>query len=160
MHGLKRRFKTLGLILFVLVNIYCLTNLLTGGAYCRHFRLNGSNSLPFYIFSTGSLLPLEREMYVSVSHFVSHQDLFKKIVGFPGDQITIRDQNVFINGKEYGYIHPVSPSGLILSPIAEGLIPEGFVFVHATHPESFDSRYAEFGLVAIGQLKERLWPIF
>lgn len=99
-------------------------------------------------------------MYASISHSLSCRDLFKQIVGLPGDQIAINHDRVFINGCDYGYIHPKSPSGLLLSPISEGIIPEGFVFVHATHPESFDSRYSEFGLVDIVQIKERLWPVF
>ena len=99
-------------------------------------------------------------MYVSLSHPFSHQDLFKQIVGMPGDQIVIHHQRVFINGQDYGHIYDSSPSGLSLSPISEGIIPAGFFFVYATHSQSFDSRYAEFGLVAKEQLKENLWPIF
>lgn len=148
------------LILLVLFNGYCLTSVLTEGAYCRHFRINSSNSLPFYIFKTSPLASIERDAYVSLSHPLSSQDLIKQVVGLPGDQIIIRGQHVFINDQDYGYIHQVSPSGLSLSAISEGCIPKGFVFLHATHPQSFDSRYAEFGLVANEQLKERLWPIF
>lgn len=160
MQTLKASFKFLFIFLFIVVNGYCLANLLTDGAYCRHFRLNASNSLNFYIFTTSPLPSIERGIYVSLSHPYSYQDLLKQIVGLPGDQILIRDQHVFINDTDYGYIHQVSPSGLVLSAISEGIIPEDFFFVHATHPQSFDSRYAEFGLVEKMQLKERLWPIF
>lgn len=152
--------KRLGILLLVFLNGYCAINLLTEGTYCMHFRLNSSNSLPFYLFKTSSLTNLEREMYVSFAHPYSYQDLFKQVVGLPGDPIVICDQHVFVNGNDYGYIYLRSPSGLKLSAISEKVIPEGYVFVHATHPESFDSRYAEFGLVAKAQLKERLWPIF
>jgi conjugal transfer pilin signal peptidase TrbI len=148
------------LMLFILLNAYCLINLVTNGAYCQHFRLNGSNSLPFYLFKTDSVGIPVRNMYVSLSHPLSSQDLFKQVVGLPGDQIVILDQHVFINGINYGYIYENSPSGILLSPIKHELVPEEFFFVHATHPQSFDSRYAEFGLVAKDQLKERLCPIF
>ena len=160
MQTLKLMFKRLFILLFILINAYCLTNLLTGGSYCQHFRLNSSNSLPFYLFTASPIDSLERGMYVSFSHSFANQDLLKQIVGMPGDQITIHQQHVFINGQDYGYIYETSLSGFSLSPILEGIIPEGFVFVHATHPQSFDSRYAEFGLVAKEHLKERLWPIF
>lgn len=158
MQALKQKWIVIFLLSFV--NIYCLTNVVTGGRCCNHFRINISNSLPFYLFSTSALKSIEREMYASISHSLSCRDLFKQIVGLPGDQIAINHDRVFINGCDYGYIHPKSPSGLLLSPISEGIIPEGFVFVHATHPESFDSRYSEFGLVDIVQIKERLWPVF
>lgn len=160
MQALKITSKRLLIFFFTAINVYCLANLFTDGAYCQHFRINSSESLPFYIFKTSPVKSVEREMYVSLSHPFSHQDLFKQIVGLPGDQITIHNQHVFINGQDYGYVYDSSPSGLSLSPISEGVIPEDFVFVYATHPQSFDSRYAEFGLVAKEQLKERLWPIF
>lgn len=161
MQTLKLIFKRLWMPLFVLINAYCLTNLLTGGTYCQHFRLNGSKSLPFYLFAAAPIESLEREMYVSLYHpLLSSRDIFKQIVGMPGDQISIRNQHLFINNRDYGYIYQIAPSGLKLSAIPERVIPEGYVFVHATHPQSFDSRYAEFGLVAKEQLKERLWPIF
>jgi conjugal transfer pilin signal peptidase TrbI len=160
MQALKLKVKPAFILFLFLLNGYGLTNLLTGGIYCQHFRLNSSKSLPFTLFTVSPIESLERNMFVSLSHPFSHQDLFKQIVGLPGDHIAIHHQHVWINGQDYGYLYDISPSGLSLSPICEGMISEGFVFVHAIHPQSFDSRYAEFGLVAKEQLKERLWPIF
>ncbi|CAF24155.1 conjugative transfer signal peptidase TraF [Candidatus Protochlamydia amoebophila] len=157
---LNTKGKTLCISLLIGINAYGLTNLATEGTYCQHFRLNSSSSLPFYIFSTSSLKMVERNMYVSLTHPFSSQELLKQIVGLPGDLITIRDQHVWVNDKDYGFIYSTSPSGLALSPLPEGIIPQGFFFVHATHPQSFDSRYAEFGLVSKEQLKERLCPLF
>lgn len=154
------KLKYLFIFFFVLINVYCLLNLMTTGACCQHFRINSSNSLPFYIFKTSPIETIEKGMYVSLSHPFSHQDLFKQIIGLPGDQITIFGQHVYIGNKDYGFVYKTSPSGLSLSPISEKVIPEGFFFVYATHPQSFDSRYAEFGLVAKEQFKERLCPIF
>ena len=145
---------------FIAIDIYCLVNVVTGGAYCQHFRINSSHSLPYYVFASSPITIIERDMFVSLSHIVSEKDLFKKVVGLPGDRIAIRDQHVFINDRDFGYVYQFSPSGTCLSPIEEGVIPENFFFVYATHPESFDSRYNEFGLVAKEQLKEKLCPIF
>lgn len=160
MQALILTLKRLLILLLVFINGYCLINFVTDGTYCRHFRLNGSDSLSFYLFKASPIEMIERGMYVSLSHPYSYRDLFKQIVGLSGDQISIRNQRIYIGDKDYGYIHQTSPSGLTLSAIAEGTIPEGFVFVHASHPQSFDSRYAEFGLVGREQLKERLWPLF
>lgn len=148
------------IVLALVINMYCAVYILTDGAYCNHIRINSTNSLPFYVFSTSHLDSIERGDYVSLIHHLSYQDLFKQVVGLPGDKILINDQQAFVNGINCGHIYPLSPSGKSLSPISDGIIPEGFIYVHATHPESFDSRYAEFGLVALDQLKEKLWPIF
>ena len=156
----KIRIKQMAIFLFVLINGYCFTNVITGGAYCRHFRINITDSLPYYLFTTSPITLVEREMFVSFSHAFSVRDLIKKVVGLPGDKIVVQDHRIFVNGQDYGSIQQISPSGMSISPIKETVIPEGYVFVHATHPLSFDSRYAEFGLVAKEQLKERVCPIF
>jgi conjugal transfer pilin signal peptidase TrbI len=148
------------LIAFLLINLYAAVNVLSSGTYCDYIRINLTNSLPFYVFYSSPLDNIERGMYVSLVHPLSSRQLFKQIVGLPGDQINIQDQHIFLNGKDYGYVHPISSSGMSLSAIAEVEIPDGFVFVYAIHPKSFDSRYAEFGLVAMEQLKGQLWPIF
>ena len=43
--------------------------------------------------------------------------------------------------------------GKPLTPISATSVPEGYVFVAGDHPNSFDSRYEEFGLVPI----EKIW---
>lgn len=147
-------------LLLALVNGYALINILTEGTYCQHFRINQTKSLPFYLFYASPFKNLEDKMYVSFKHSLLPQDLFKQVVGLPGDLITVNDQHVLINEIDYGFIQLETPSGRSLSPIEAGVIPQGYVFVRATHPLSFDSRYSEFGLVAVEQLKEQLWPIF
>lgn len=123
-------------------------------------RRNISDSLPYQFFIHTPLEKPKRGMYVSFTHPQSDKLLAKQIVGLPGDQIDVSCQLILINGKVYGYIREKTRCGQALTPIQVGVIPEGYVFVHATHPYSFDSRYAEFGLVKIADLQERLWPIF
>lgn len=43
--------------------------------------------------------------------------------------------------------------GKPLTPISAAIVPEGYVFVAGDNPNSFDSRYEEFGLVPI----EKIW---
>ena len=156
----KIRLKYLLIFVFVFINAYFLTNLLTDGAYCRHFRINITNSLPYYIFTASPITTVERGSFISFSHPLSDRDLIKQVVGLPGDTIVIENQHVFVNEQDYGYIQYTSPSGISFYPINEGVIPEGYYFVHATHPLSFDSRYEKFGLVAKEQVKEKVCPIF
>ena len=123
-------------------------------------RINTSESLPFHAFASTPLKEIQRDLYVSLHHPLNSIKLAKKIVGIPGDEIKIDHQHVYLNGKNYGMILDKTRSGTSIHPISEGLIPEGFVFVHASHPQSFDSRYKEFGLIRVDQIIEVLWPIF
>lgn len=124
-------------------------------------RQNISESLPYTYFLSRNVKGIQRNQYVSFIHPHSHLLIAKRIIGIPGDQIAYRNCHIFLNDKNYGKVLPKSNNtGLPLNPISEGMIPEGFVFVHASHPESFDSRYHEFGLIPITALKETLWPIF
>lgn len=129
----------------------------------RHicFIRNASESLPFsYFFGYKLEEEPKRGMYVSFEHPKSDILLVKRIAGLPGDCISIRDMQIFINEVPYGHIQSNSPSGMLLSPIEAGEIPKGYVYVTGLHPSSFDSRYAEFGLVPISQLKKQLWPLY
>lgn len=99
-------------------------------------------------------------MYVSFEHPDSKIPLAKQVKGLPGDHIVIVGDQLFLNDEHLGKILEKSRSGHAMTPIEEGRIPEGFLFLQASHKESFDSRYAEFGLIPVSSIKERLWPIF
>ena len=123
-------------------------------------RRNFTDSLPYTFFISTRLPELKHEMFVSFDHPSSSLPLAKQVIGLPGDEIKVIDHEIYINGRLYGYIHEKSPSNKTFHPIKEGAIPEGHVFVYSPHFYSFDSRYAEFGLIEIAKLRERLWPIF
>lgn len=123
-------------------------------------RCNVSDSLPFSFFLSTKLREVKPKMYVTLEHPKSSLLVAKQVIGLPGDVMEIRNQTLCINGVHYGRIREETRSGRSIDPIEGGVIPEGYVFVYASHPDSYDSRYAEFGLVAISQLKEKLWPLF
>lgn len=125
-------------------------------------RINSSSSLPHYVYFVSSQIdPLEKGQIVSLNHPAFANVTLAKIIGAkPGDQIFIRNDTIFINDFEICQIKTKSSSGKEYHPLAEGQIPEDYYFVYATHPESFDSRYAEFGLIHSTQIKEVLWPLF
>jgi conjugal transfer pilin signal peptidase TrbI len=123
-------------------------------------RKNISDSLPFTYFVSYKKNAHEKGLYVSIDHPKSSIRLAKKIIGIAGDRISISGQRFFINGMDYGTIKSNFSNGSHLTPIQESIIPIGYVFVYAPHSESFDSRYADFGLVNIQHLKEVLWPLF
>ena len=121
---------------------------------------NLSDSLPFSFFLSTKINAIQPYTYVMLEHPKSAVRLAKQVIGLPGDHVTIKHNIFYINDVEYGIIQARTRSGQPIHPIQEGKIPEGFVFVYASHPYSYDSRYAEFGLVAISDLQEKLWPLF
>lgn len=123
-------------------------------------RKNVSDSLPFSFFLSTRLKEIQPRMYVALEHPKSSLLIAKQVIGLPGDCMTIRNQILYINDVSYGSIREKTRSGRPIEAIQDRIIPEGYVFVYAPHPDSYDSRYAEFGLVAKEQLKERLWPLF
>lgn len=127
---------------------------------CFSLHRNVSESLPHSYYLGVKLKEIERDQYVKFSHFACQIPLAKQIVGIPGDRIFVHDGTVFVNDRYIGTIHEYSRSGMALTPIDPGEIPEGYVFVSAIHTDSFDSRYREFGLVSFSQIEERLCPIF
>lgn len=91
--------------------------------------------------------------------------LIKRVIGLPGDSISIRNNKVYINGEEY--IESYLPDHLVydnfeLSSLGYEKIPENMYFVLGDNREnSLDSR--EIGLVykddVIGKVSIRFWPI-
>lgn len=86
--------------------------------------------------------------------------LIKRVIGIPGDVITISDGNLYINGSrmEESYIADGGTPGEVYNT----LVGKGEVFVMGDHREvSRDSR--EFGCVEkdriVGRAVLRLWPL-
>ena len=72
----------------------------------------------------------------------------KTVRGVPGMRIEIRqDGTVLLDGVAVGRAKSHALDGRPLEAIAPGIIPPGRYFLHAGHPDSHDSRYAEIGLV-------------
>ncbi len=79
----------------------------------------------------------------------------KYLVGTAGDQIKNVNNNIYVGNSKVGYAETNS----IITPINNGIIPEGYVFVVGTHEKSFDSRYKEFGLVKIEDIRGRAFGL-
>ncbi|WOB11132.1 conjugative transfer signal peptidase TraF [Piscinibacter gummiphilus] len=90
-----------------------------------------------------------------------HQPFFKRIVGVPGDQVTTKDRDVFVNGTFVGRAKThTKDKKLQLQPIGSVLIPPGHFYVQGTSPDSFDSRYANSGLVSASDVAAKVHPLF
>ena len=72
----------------------------------------------------------------------------KTVRGLPGMTVAVaEDGTVRLDGEPVGRAKTHALDGRPLAAIAPGVIPPGHYFLHADHPDSHDSRYAEIGLV-------------
>lgn len=91
---------------------------------------------------------------------LAKQPFMKVVKGVPGDEVTVRDRDVFVNGEYVGQAKTHAFDGRPLEPIAEVVIPPDHLYVHGTALDSFDSRYQASGLVHVGQILGRVTPLF
>jgi signal peptidase I len=87
-------------------------------------------------------------------------DLVKRVIGVPGDNLTSKGNTIYINGKalKESWTH-TEPLGLAISPVH---VKAGQYFVMGdNHNDSCDSRY--WGTVPrsdiIGKVFLRIWPL-
>lgn len=125
-------------------------------------RWNLSNSLPGRMFiGTIWIFTPKCGDLISFDHPRFGAPIGKIVVGVAGDRVEIYNGHVYVNGTDRGCILDKSPrSGKSLIPIQSCTIPDGYVYVWAPHSESFDSRYADIGLIQVSRVKERLWCVF
>ena len=71
----------------------------------------------------------------------------KTVFGTPGMGILASDEGVWVGGEYAGRAKKTALDGRQLKSIGAGAIPPGRYYLHADHPDSHDSRYAEIGLV-------------
>lgn len=126
------------------------------------FLVNTSQSLPNWAFMVRRAAAPSRGDYVFFSppsgelvrrHFGARPPLFGKIVyGLPGDVIAHDGVFVRINGKIVSRMKAKSFSGELLTPGTTGTIPHRCYYVGTPHPDGFDSRYAQIGLVCAKQI--------
>ena len=71
----------------------------------------------------------------------------KTVLGAPAMFIHASNGTVFVDGEVAGQAKKNALDGRPLKATGPGTIPPGHYYLHADHPDSHDSRYAEIGLV-------------
>ena len=72
----------------------------------------------------------------------------KAIRGLPGASVKVwGDGAVSVDGLVLGIAKTEARDGRPLAVIEPGRVPDGHYYLHAPHPDSHDSRYAEIGFV-------------
>jgi len=73
---------------------------------------------------------------------------FIKILGgSAGSSILVNDNKIFIDNNFIGIIKEYSKNNQKLNSISSQIIPAQKYFFYSPHPDSFDSRYQEIGLI-------------
>lgn len=130
-----------------------------------HVRLawNETESLPQSVFLVQLGVVPDKGDYVLFDPpqaVKSRYPFVKRVAGLPGDDIRVEGRAVWVDGRPVGVAKTISRRGKTLSPIAPGVIPPGFIFVHANHRDSYDSRYQSIGLVPDARVIGRAVPLF
>jgi conjugal transfer pilin signal peptidase TrbI len=85
--------------------------------------------------------------------------LIKILAGMPGDEVTLEHGQIRLNGAPMGTVLTRDRQGAALEAGPTGRLPEDAHFVHAPHPRSLDSRYAQPGWVSRSQFLGRAHAI-
>ena len=148
--------KTLRKVIFILLGL-----MLTYG-YCAHSFicvLNTTKSLPYRFFvlkkrNASRLNVPHKESYIYFTHEKTNIPMIKQVKGVPGSRIHLdATQRMWVDDFCIGIVQETTSTGEPLSALCETIVPEGFIFVYASHVRSFDSRYQEMGLVPISAIK-------
>jgi signal peptidase I len=75
--------------------------------------------------------------------------MVKYLIGMQGDKIKNMKDIIYVNENIVGRARRTK----YLTPASTHFIPEGYAFVAGNHENSFDSRYEEYGLVDLKDIR-------
>lgn len=135
---------------------------------CNHyfgFSVNTTNSLPYKVFITNRKTNPSVGNYISFKAplelgFPENTVVTKQILAGPGDVVTKKGLNFYINDKWVSTAKQYSREGEVLILGPEGRLNKGQYYVGAPHIDSFDSRYQKMGWINSEQIIAVAHPIF
>lgn len=123
-----------------------------------------SDSLPYKLYFLVKGHNWGKGDLVAIKNFhtkhTKNQHFTKKIVGVAGDVVAIEGKHVLVNGIKHVQLKNKTKNNKKLTPTIAQTIPQQHFFVIATHKDSFDSRYQEFGLVRENYIEGKVYPIW
>jgi len=118
---------------------------------------SSTGSLPYRTFLLLKKLSSQKGGYTCFDSPWYGGKVIKKVAGTAGDAISYdRAGHLWVGGLKVGKPHKKARDGRPLTPLPPGVIPKGKVFVAGDHERSFDSRYAELGLLPVQSLQGRV----
>lgn len=155
-----------GLLLLVGILVVCLAAIAKyNGRYEMRWNISESLKAWFFIVDTKTLP--QKGDYVAFNYYDKSNQVYKmglseapqvvfikQVVGVEGDVVTHQDREIFVNGQSMGIAKPRSKGGrkLDINPFT-GAIPKGYYYVYTPHKDSYDSRYADIGLVPVKEVR-------
>lgn len=147
-------------ILFLMIYIVSVTQVVGNSMYSTledgDVLILNKFKYRFFDIKRGDIISLEND---------DTKYLIKRVIGLPGDSISIKDNTLYINGEVY--IENYLEEGLVyddfeLSSLGYDVIPDDMYFVLGDNrADSVDSR--EIGLISkddvIGKISFRIWPL-
>ena len=147
-------------ILFLMIYIVSVTQVVGNSMYSTlkdgDVLILNKFKYRFFDIERGDIISLEND---------DTKYLIKRVIGLPGDSISIKDNTLYINGEVY--IENYLEEGLVyddfeLTSLGYQVIPDDMYFVLGDNrADSVDSR--EIGLVSkddiIGKISFRIWPL-
>lgn len=129
------------------------------------FGLNISPSLPHHLFLIHKGEIPQRGDYVAFrwaggGAYPAGVTFVKIVAGVPGDVVTRIDRAFFVNGAPVGHAKTLSRNGQPLALGLTGALPADHYYVHASHPDSLDSRYRLTGWISQTQIIGRAYALF
>jgi conjugal transfer pilin signal peptidase TrbI len=120
--------------------------------------INRSESLPIHavLIQKGKLPTKLDQIFVfklqnNPAYNFAEVNFIKRAAGFVGDKIEVVNQDFYINHKfTYKFIGTAKTLGLkgeTLNPLSAQIIPQHKFFAYTPHPDSYDSRYQQIGLI-------------
>ena len=151
------------IMLFVLVGIiaFCFTKFVIINAYIPSESME--NTLCVGDFVLGNRLSKKYDRKDIVIFKYNEKEYFiKRIIGLPGDDITIKDNAVFINGEKLD--EPYLKEKMETSEVMEFHVPDDSYFMLGDNRNnSFDARYWDNPFIKkdkiIAKAVFRFWPI-
>jgi len=122
--------------------------------------INRTESLPQKVFLHLKNWPAQKGNYTIIKHPSYPFPLIKQIKGEGGDRLHYKEGELWLDDQKIGHLYTINSRGEKLTPIAAQIIPQDFIFLWATHPKSFDSRYEEMGLILKRTLQGRAVPLW
>ena len=129
------------------------------------FAVNLTNSLPYKLFLIDKLSTPSVGDYISFKApfdlgFPENTIVTKKILAGPGEIVTKKGLNFYINHKWVSKAKEYSHEGEALISGPEGILKQGQYYVGAPHVDSLDSRYQKMGWINREQIIAVAYPIF
>lgn len=130
-------------------------------------RWNLSSSIPAHFFVVDKKQMPKKGDYIAFNYYdISNDDykmglldkppavvFIKRVAGIQGDVVTQSNREFFINGKSVGTAKKEAKNGRVLNQNPfEGQIPDGYYYVNTPHKDSYDSRYADVGLIHVSEI--------